>query len=129
MEHSDAFVNRMAHSLGFYAARTYLRLQNITHITHEEADQQHQERTGQITSPDQSAQSAEQAMALTGGQQKPATRKAEEKLDDLAQRLSSLTATLKFNFQRTAARVREDTEDLWAEAQNIRHHQNEPLPQ
>lgn len=129
MEHPEAFVNRMAHSLGFYAARTYLRLQNVTHITHEETDRQNQERTGQIISPDQSAQPAEQATTLAGEQQKPATRKAEEKLDDLAQRLSSLTATLKLGFQRTAARVREDAEDLWAEAQNIRHHQNEPLPQ
>lgn len=129
MEHPDAFVNRMAHSLGFYAARTYLRLQNMTHITHEEADQRDQEKTGQTTSPDQSAQLSEQATAQTEEQNKPVTRKAEEKLDDLAQRLSSLTATLKLNVQRTAARVREDAEDLWAEAQNIRHHRNEPLPQ
>ncbi len=129
MEHPDAFVNRMAHSLGFYAARTYLRLQNMTHITHEEADQRDQEKTGQTTPPDQSAQLSEQATAQTEEQNKPVTRKAEEKLDDLAQRLSSLTATLKLNVQRTAARVREDAEDLWAEAQNIRHHRNEPLPQ
>ncbi len=129
MEHPDAFVNRMAHSLGFYAARTYLRLQNMTHITHEEADQRDQEKTGQTTSPDQSAQLSEQATAQTEEQNKPVTRKAEEKLDDLAQRFSSLTATLKLNVQRTAARVREDAEDLWAEAQNIRHHRNEPLPQ
>jgi hypothetical protein len=129
MEHPDAFVNRMAHSLGFYAARTYLRLQNMTHITHEEADQRDQEKTGQTTSPDQSAQLSEQATAQTEEQNKPVTRKAEEKLDDLAQRLSSLTTTLKLNVQRTAARVREDAEDLWAEAQNIRHHRNEPLPQ
>jgi hypothetical protein len=101
----------------------------MTHITHEEADQRDQEKTGQTTSPDQSAQLSEQATAQTEEQNKPVTRKAEEKLDDLAQRLSSLTTTLKLNVQRTAARVREDAEDLWAEAQNIRHHRNEPLPQ
>lgn len=129
MEHPDAFVNRMAHSLGFYAARTYLRLQNMTHLTHEEANRQDQERTEQTIPSDQSAQLSEQATAQTEEQNKPVTRKAEETLDDLAQRLSSLTATLKLNFQRTAARVREDAEDLWAEAQNIRHHQDEPLPQ
>ena len=43
-------------------------------------------------------------------------------IDDLAQRFSFFTAMIKLNFQRTTARVREDTEDLWAEAQSIRHH-------
>lgn len=128
LENSDAFVNRMAHSMGFYAARTYLRIQNITHPAHEEAHQQDQERTEQPVSSDQSAQQSEQATGLTEEPNKPATRRAEEKLDDLAQRLGSLTATLKYNFQRTAARAREDAEDIWAEAQSIRHHQNEPLP-
>lgn len=128
VEHPDAFVNRMAHSIGFYAARTYLRLQNITHLGHEETNGQHQERREQTAPSDQSAQQPQQATELTEEQNKPVTTKAEEKLDDLTQRLSSLTATLKFNFQRTAARAREDAEDIWAEAQNIRHHQNEPLP-
>jgi hypothetical protein len=129
IEHPDAFVNRMAHSIGFYAARTYLRIQNITHTAHEEVTRQDQERTGQTALSDQSAQQSEQATALTEEQNKPVTRKAEEKLDDLAQRLSSLTATLKCNFQRTTARAREDAEDIWAEAQNMRHHRNEPFTQ
>jgi hypothetical protein len=129
VEHPDAFVNRMAHSIGFYAARTYLRFQNITHTTVKEANRQDQERTGQTALSDQSAQPSEQAIALTEEQNKPATRKAEEKLDDLVQRLSSLTTTVKFNVQRTVARAREDAEDLWAEAQNMRHHRHETLPQ
>lgn len=129
VEHPDTFVNRMAHSIGFYATRTYLGMQNITHIFREEANQQDQERTGQTVSSDQSAQQSEQATVPTEGQDKPATRKAEEKLDELAHRLGSLTATLKFNVQRTASRAREDAEDIWAEAQSIRHHQKEPIPQ
>jgi hypothetical protein len=120
--HSDALVNRMAHSIGYYTARTYLRIQGITHTAREEADRPDQQKTQQ-TEP------SEQATAQAEEPNQPATRKAEEMVDYLTQRLSSLTTTVKFNFQRTAARAREDAEDMWAEAQNIRHHRNEPLPQ
>ncbi len=118
----------MAHSLGFYAARTYVRLQKITHTAHHEgSDRLNQPLASQSTraSEQESAQTPEQAE----DQHQPATRKAEEMVDSLAQSLSSLTASARLNLQRTAARVREDTEDVWAEAQNIRHHQRASLPQ
>src|SRR5437879_2087325 len=108
----------MAHSIGFYAARTYLGIQNITHKAREETDRLDQMEREQIEQPGESAQRSEQAQE----QQQSRTRKAEEMVDYLTQRLSSLTAMLKFNFQRTTAHVREDTEDIWAEAQSIRHH-------
>ena len=125
VEHPDALVNRMAHSIGFYAARTYLGIQNITHKAREETDRLDQMEREQIEQSGESAQRSEQAQE----QQQSRTRKAEEMVDYLTQRLSSLTAMLKFNFQRTTAHVREDTEDIWAEAQSIRHHRNQPLPQ
>jgi uncharacterized FlaG/YvyC family protein len=121
VEHPDALVNRMAHTIGFYAARTYLGIQNITH----KARGQDQLEKAQIDQSGESAQGSEQAQEP----QQSRTRKAEEMVDYLTQRLSSLTARLKFNFQRTTAHVREDTEDIWAEAQSIRHHSNQPLPQ
>lgn len=129
----STFVNRMAHSIGFYAARTYLGMQNITHITREEADRLHQPQTKQVELSDQSAQPCEHESAqatLPENEEHPSqTSRAEAMIDDLAQRLSSFTATLKLNFQRTTARAREDTEDLWAEAQNIRHHRSQTTPQ
>ena len=125
VEHPDALVNRMAHSIGFYAARTYLGIQNITHKAREETDRLDQMEREQIEQSGESAQRSEQAQE----QQQSRTRKAEEMVDYLTQRLSSLTAMLKFNFQRTTAHVHEDTEDIWAEAQSIRHHRNQPLPQ
>jgi len=123
VEHPDALVNRMAHSIGFYAARTYLRIQSITHTAHEKADQLKTEQTkpsGQSAQP--SEQESEQAIAQAEEANQPATRKAEEMVDYLAQHLSSSTAIVKLYFQRTGARVREDAEDIWAEAQTIRHH-------
>jgi len=133
VEHPDALVNRMAHTIGFYAARTYLRLQNLTHTAREATDRLDQPKTEQTESPSQSAKASEQESGQTSGQteepNQPATRQAEEMVDYLTQRLNSFTAFAKLTFQRTVARVREDTEDVWAEAQNIRHHQREPLPQ
>lgn len=133
VEHPNTLVNRMAHSIGFYAARTYLGIQNITHITHGEADQLDQLKTKQIEPAGQLAQSSEQesiqATSQTQGEHPSRTSRAEIMIDDLTQRLSSFTAMIKLNFQRTTARVREDTEDLWAEAQSIRHHKDQPIMQ
>jgi hypothetical protein len=132
-EHPNTLVNRMAHSIGFYAARTYLGIQNITHLTREEADRLDQRKTKQIEPSDQSAQPSEQESAQATSPAKEEhpsrTSRAEAMIDDLAQRLSSFTAMIKLNFQRTTARAREDTEDLWAEAQNIRHHKDQPIMQ
>lgn len=132
-EHPNTLVNRMAHSIGFYAARTYLGIQNITHTTRQEADRPDQLKTKQIKPPGQSAQPSEQEPAQATAPEKEEhqsrTSKAEAMIDDLAQRLSSFTAMAKLNFQRTIARAREDTEDLWAEAQNIRHHRSQSTPQ
>ena len=117
----------MAHSIGFYTARTYLGIQNITHTAHTEAHRQDQLKRDQIEPPEQAApaQPSEQAEE----QNQSRTRKAEEMVDYMAQRLGSFTNTVKLNFQRTTARVREDTEDIWAEAQNIRHYRNHTLTQ
>ena len=116
----------MAHSIGFYAARTYLRVQSITHTAHEKADQLDQLKAERTKPSGQSAHPSEQESGQATAQaEKPnqlATRRAEEMVDYLAQHLSSLTATVKLNFQITAARVREDAEDIWAEAQTIRQH-------
>lgn len=119
VEHPNALVNRMAHSIGFYAAHTYQRIQSITHTAREKADRLDQLKTGQPESSEQSVQPSEQATIQA---KEAVTRRAEEMVDSLTQRLSSLTATVKFNFQRTAARVREDAEDIWAEARTIQHH-------
>ncbi len=42
----------------------------------------------------------------------------------MAQRLGLFAALAGLQIQKTAARVREEAEDLWAEAQNIRNEQN-----
>ncbi len=48
------------------------------------------------------------------------TQRAEELVDRLAERAGQLTATWGRKLARFAARVREEAQDIWAEAQSIR---------
>lgn len=52
---------------------------------------------------------------------RPATERAEELVDHLGGRLRFLAALAAFELRHAAARVREEAEDLWAEAQHRRH--------
>jgi hypothetical protein len=50
--------------------------------------------------------------------------RAEELLDRAGQRLGTLLTRAGRNLLRAAARAREAAEDMWAEAQSIRHANN-----
>jgi hypothetical protein len=75
-------------------------------------------RTEQPSSPS-SGGSTEEAHA-------PATERAEQVVSAMGQRLSQWTAVAGLQIQRTTARIREDAEDMLAEAQSIRQHNNRP---
>ena len=51
---------------------------------------------------------------------RPATERAEELADRIGQRLGYVTTLLGLCMRKTAARAREEAEDMWAEAQSIR---------
>jgi hypothetical protein len=51
---------------------------------------------------------------------KPTTERAEELVDQWGKRIGHYTALTSLQVQRATARVREEVEDMWAEAQNIR---------
>jgi hypothetical protein len=53
--------------------------------------------------------------------------RAEDLVEQLGQRLSHYIALAGFQIQRTTARAREEAEDMWAEAQNIRRQNNRTL--
>ena len=48
-------------------------------------------------------------------------------VDQVGQRINQFTSRAGLQIQRTVARAREEVEDMWAEAQNIRR-QNGPKP-
>ncbi len=51
---------------------------------------------------------------------KPAMEKAEALVESMGQRLGPFRTLLGLQIQKAGARVREEAEDMWAEAQNIR---------
>lgn len=52
----------------------------------------------------------------------PATERAEFLVDQLGQKLGQWSGTAGKRLRRFWARTREEGEDMWAEAQDIRHH-------
>lgn len=52
--------------------------------------------------------------------ERPATERAEEVVDRLAQGIGRFAALASLRVLKVAALVREEAEDMWAEAQNIR---------
>ncbi len=55
-----------------------------------------------------------------------AVDRAEQTLDQLGQQIGALGVVVGFRLRRFAARMREEAEDLWAEAQAVRHPPDTP---
>jgi hypothetical protein len=54
------------------------------------------------------------------------TERAEEIVDRLGQQLSNLASQAALELQRAAARMREEAEDMWAEARDLAHRWRQP---
>ncbi len=61
----------------------------------------------------------EQAQADREG--RPAVERAEELVDRLGERTGALASLAGLRIRKLAARAREEAEDVWAEAQSVRH--------
>jgi hypothetical protein len=55
--------------------------------------------------------------------------RAEDLVERLGQRLGHFTALAGFQIQKAPARMREEIEDMWAEAHSIRQQKSPPPPQ
>lgn len=67
-----------------------------------------------------------------GQPQRPAMERAEETLDRVGHQVGIYAARTGHELRKFFARAREEAEDMWAEAQNMSHHQTpppEPPPQ
>jgi hypothetical protein len=62
----------------------------------------------------------------TEEQGKLAMERAEDLVDRFGQRLGHFTALVGFQIQKATARVREEANDMWAEAQNVRQRRSRP---
>ncbi|GAC1345798.1 MAG: hypothetical protein NVSMB27_08390 [Ktedonobacteraceae bacterium] len=112
---SEELWNSLGQRLGLFTDLVSQRMQNAASSIREEADQIDQPQT--IPAGKSSAPTAAQAEA--SGQ--PVTHKAEQMVDQMGQRVNHFTATTSLEVQKATARLREEAEDMWAEAQNIRH--------
>jgi hypothetical protein len=52
--------------------------------------------------------------------------RAEDLVDRFGQRLGHFTALVGFQIQKATDRVREEANDMWAEAQNVRQRRSRP---
>jgi len=116
----DSFGQR----IGLFAGRARLRIQDTGKTLGFLADQGNQSKSASGTKPGQ---------PTTAGPEKsgqPATEKAEELVNRMGRRINRLSNLASQNVIKASAYVREEAEDVWAEAQSIRrniHQQNSPL--
>lgn len=107
IERSERAASQAGARLGRLAGLTGLRLQQLVHGWREEADR--------MDEPEAPREAAHQA-----GERQPATARAEEVVDRLGQRVSHWALVNGLQVRRGLARLREDAEDVWAEAQETR---------
>lgn len=107
-EQSDALANRageMGEQVGRFAV---LAIQRIERMVREGTPNQPSgEPTGMASEP-------------TGTSEPSATRRAEEMLDSMGERLGQLVSLAGPSVRKLTALAREEAEDIWAEAQHVR---------
>ncbi len=107
--------------IGLFVARAGQRIQNAAASMRVEAD-----RMGQPnTAPGKN--SSQPGLARAEEKGKLAMKRSEELVDRMVQRLSYFTSLASLQVQKAAARMREEAEDMWAEAQNIRQESSRKL--
>jgi hypothetical protein len=119
-ERAEAILDNLGRRLGLFAGSVGQRIQNAATSVREGADRLGQQNTasGQRTSP----------FAHGGEQNGQVMERSEELVDRAAQRLSQYALRAGYQIQKATARLREEAEDMWAEAQNIRQ-ENSRKPQ
>lgn len=116
---AEALLDDLGRRIGLFAARAGQRIQNTAASIREGTDQVDQR------GPASTEQSSQSTRAGEKGAQ--SMERSEELVDRATQRLSQYTALAGFQIQRAAARLREEAEDMWAEAQNIRQENSRKL--
>jgi hypothetical protein len=120
-ERAEELFNRMGQRVGILTALATQRLQRVATSIREEADRLDEPQS--VAREHLNGSTAER----TKEARRQATAKAEQLIDQMGQRVSQFTASAGLQIQKAVARAREEAEDMWAEAQNIRH-QNGPKP-
>ncbi len=113
-ERAEALLDNVGQRIGLFAALTMQRVQHAAASIREEADRLDQPNTSPEEKPELPA------IARTEEGSKLAAERAEELVDQLGQRITHFAAITSLQVRRVTARAREEVEDMWAEAQNVR---------
>jgi len=120
---AEQLMNNWGHNVGFFLGTARHRLQHALSSIREEAD-----RMDQPQHPSQSANGTfssstapTQKTLAEQGTGQPVTQHAEQLVDGFAQRVGAITVATGLQIRRAGAFIREDAEDVWAEAQSIRN--------
>ncbi len=121
-ERAEEVFEQLGQRIGHLAVFARQRIQDAATAIKNEADRMDQP----TTTPDKKSSQPATAQAEETG--KLATERAEEIVDRMGKRLGHFASLAGLQVQRVVARAREDAEDMWVEAQNIRN-QNARKPQ
>ena len=119
-ERAEEFLDSLGRRIGLFAARAGQRIQDAAVTMRERTDQIGQQNTSSGTQTSPSARTGEKSGQMM--------EKSEELVDRAAQRFSQYALRAGFQIQKATARLREEAEDMWAEAQHIRQ-ENTRKPQ
>jgi hypothetical protein len=110
---AEDLLDRAGRGLGLFVASTGQRVQRATTA---------REKTDTHNAPEalNGKQRGQSASTKTEEANGAAMERADELVGQMEQRIHRFTALLNFNIQKTTARLREEAEDIWAEAQHIR---------
>lgn len=119
---ADELLNNLGRRIGLFAGLAGQRIQGTAVNIREQTRRmgQPEAAAGEKSSQPARTRTEESAQPET----EKATAKAEELVEGMAQRFGHFAAIAGLQIQKTAARVREEAEDIWAEAKNIRNEQN-----
>lgn len=117
MARAEVLLGNLGRRLDLFTAQAGQRMHNIADAIREEADRADRPATnsGEKAHPS--------GIARTEASGKVAMERAEEAVDRMGHYLTQAA----FQIQRASARLREEGEDIWAEAQNIRHERSRPV--
>lgn len=111
IERTEQAASRAGERLGRLAGRTGLRIQQVVRAVHEEADRrdesaEHQRLASKVGRP--------------ANERQTPTARAEEVVDRLGQEIGRRALVKGLQAKRALARLREEAEDLWVEARDMR---------
>ena len=118
---AEEAIDRAGRGIGLFAGLTVQRIQSAATSLQKRTNGKTQPKTEEEKPGQPAISQAEEPAKL-------AQERAEKLVDAMGQRLGLFVAFVGFQIQKAGARVREEAEDVWAEAQNIRH-ENSRRPQ